>query len=35
MVSRRRFLRANGVVLAAGGLGLTFQGPAAARALPT
>ncbi|MEV1172503.1 GxGYxYP domain-containing protein, partial [Nonomuraea sp. NPDC049784] len=35
MVSRRSFLRANGVVLAAGGLGLTLQGPAAARTSPT
>ncbi|MFI7132255.1 GxGYxYP domain-containing protein [Nonomuraea sp. NPDC050153] len=34
MVSRRSFLQANGVVLAAGGLGLTLQGPAAARTRP-
>ncbi|MFI7642449.1 GxGYxYP domain-containing protein [Nonomuraea sp. NPDC049400] len=35
MVSRRSFLRANGVVLAAGGLGLTLQAPAAAGTRPT
>lgn len=30
MVSRRSFLRANGAVLAAGGLGITLPDPAAA-----